>query len=210
MKDTKKNILEVAVDMFANSDFDSVSTRDIAEKANVNLSAISYYFGSKEGLYIAVVKKMIDVIKESNKSLVNSILNFKFSQSQEENVKSFLNIMGEFVEYAIINNNNNRDSIIWSKNNSRIALVLDIVYNDLHLPLNNAFAKIIASITNLSVDDIKTVFVVNSIIGQLIEILINKDMILKTLNIEVFDTKQLNILKDVVIRQTEAIINLYR
>lgn len=210
MKDTKKNILEVAVDMFANSDFDSVSTRDIAEKANVNLSAISYYFGSKEGLYIAVVEKMIDVIKESNKSLVNSILNFKFSQSQEENVKNFLNIMGEFVEYAIINNNNNRDSIIWSKNNSRIALVLDIVYNDLHLPLNNAFAQIIASITNLSVNDIKTVFVVNSIIGQLIEILINKDMILKTLNIEVFDTKQLNILKDVVTRQTEAIINLYR
>ena len=56
MKDTKENILEVATDMFANGDFDSISTRDIAKKAGVNLSAISYYFENKEGLYVAVIK----------------------------------------------------------------------------------------------------------------------------------------------------------
>ena len=32
------------------------------------------------------IKKMIDFVKESNKSWVNSILNFTFSQSKEENL----------------------------------------------------------------------------------------------------------------------------
>ena len=212
MKDTKENILEVATDMFANGDFDSISTRDIAKKASVNLSAISYYFENKEGLYVAVIKKMIDFVKESNKSWVNSILNFTFSQSKEENLNNFLEIMDEFVECVINNNkeNNNRNSIIWSKNNSKIALVLDIVYNELHIPLSEAFIKIISSITSLKNNDIKTIFVVNSITGQLVEILIHKEMILKSLGIKEFNVEHLNILKEVVINQTKAIIDLYR
>jgi AcrR family transcriptional regulator len=41
--------------MFAAEGFDSASTRAIAEQAGVNLPAIQYYFGSKEGLYRAAI-----------------------------------------------------------------------------------------------------------------------------------------------------------
>jgi AcrR family transcriptional regulator len=54
-EDTSRRILEAALALFAAEGFDSASTRAIAEQAGVNLPAIQYYFGSKEGLYNAAI-----------------------------------------------------------------------------------------------------------------------------------------------------------
>ncbi|ETD23520.1 TetR/AcrR family transcriptional regulator [Helicobacter macacae] len=52
-KSTKEAILDTALELFALQGYDATSTRQIAQKSNANLSAISYHFGSKEGLYRA-------------------------------------------------------------------------------------------------------------------------------------------------------------
>lgn len=54
-EDTRQRILETALALFGAEGFDGASTRELAERAGVNLPAIQYYFGSKEGLYRAVV-----------------------------------------------------------------------------------------------------------------------------------------------------------
>jgi AcrR family transcriptional regulator len=56
-EETRGRILEAALELFAAHGFDGASTRTIAERADVNLPAIQYYFGSKEGLYRAVVQQ---------------------------------------------------------------------------------------------------------------------------------------------------------
>ncbi len=47
-------IMETAESLFADKGFNGTSVRDIAERAQVNLAMISYYFGSKEKLLEAV------------------------------------------------------------------------------------------------------------------------------------------------------------
>ncbi|SKB75329.1 TetR/AcrR family transcriptional regulator [Dyadobacter psychrophilus] len=47
-------IIEVAERLFADKGFAGTSVRDIAQEANVNVSMISYYFGSKEKLIEAL------------------------------------------------------------------------------------------------------------------------------------------------------------
>ena len=54
-EDTRRRILETALDLFAAQGYEGASTRQIAEGAGVNLPAIQYYFGNKEGLYRAIV-----------------------------------------------------------------------------------------------------------------------------------------------------------
>lgn len=48
---SKQRILMSAKKLFVEKGFDKVSVRNIVEDAQVNLSAISYYFSGKEGLY---------------------------------------------------------------------------------------------------------------------------------------------------------------
>jgi len=55
-EETRGRILDTALALFAAEGYDSASTRAIAEQAEVNLPAIQYYFGSKEGLYRAAIE----------------------------------------------------------------------------------------------------------------------------------------------------------
>lgn len=54
-EDTRLRILKTALELFATEGYEGASTRTLAHRAGVNLPAIQYYFGSKEGLYHAVV-----------------------------------------------------------------------------------------------------------------------------------------------------------
>ncbi|WP_209390417.1 TetR/AcrR family transcriptional regulator [Chryseobacterium sp. RR2-3-20] len=52
----EENILFAAEKLFAEKGFEGTSTREISKAANVNISMISYYFGSKEKLYEKLVE----------------------------------------------------------------------------------------------------------------------------------------------------------
>lgn len=58
-EDTRRRILEKALDLFAAHGYEGASTRQIAEGAGVNLPAIQYYFGNKEGLYRAIIEDIV-------------------------------------------------------------------------------------------------------------------------------------------------------
>ncbi len=49
----RARLLDAALRLFGERGFAATSTRDIAEAAGVNLAAIRYYFGDKQGLYRA-------------------------------------------------------------------------------------------------------------------------------------------------------------
>ena len=50
---SRLRLLEAAMRLFGEQGFSKTSTREIAQKANANVAAISYYFGDKAGLYQA-------------------------------------------------------------------------------------------------------------------------------------------------------------
>ena len=55
----KENLLKAAEKLFAELGYDAVSTRAIAAKAGVNMAMLNYYFGSKDGLYKAIIEQSI-------------------------------------------------------------------------------------------------------------------------------------------------------
>jgi TetR/AcrR family transcriptional regulator len=57
--DKKDHILDVAERVFSELGFDGASTRTISGEAGVNMAMLNYYFGSKEGLFIAVFNRKI-------------------------------------------------------------------------------------------------------------------------------------------------------
>ena len=57
--DKKDRILDVAERVFSEMGYDGASTRLISGEANVNMAMLNYYFGSKEGLFVAVFERKI-------------------------------------------------------------------------------------------------------------------------------------------------------
>lgn len=58
--DTRERLLEAAMDTFADRGFAGTTTRAICEAAGVNLALLNYHFGSKLGLWAAVVRVLND------------------------------------------------------------------------------------------------------------------------------------------------------
>lgn len=63
------DLLEAARQHFLKSEFKAVSLRQIAESAGVNPAMVNYYFGSKQGLYIAMVEDLVAKLEESVQAL---------------------------------------------------------------------------------------------------------------------------------------------
>jgi AcrR family transcriptional regulator len=62
-EDTRLRILRTALQVFAAEGYDGASTRTLAQQAGVNLPALQYYFGNKEGLYRAVIDHISDNVE---------------------------------------------------------------------------------------------------------------------------------------------------
>src|SRR5690606_26992128 len=83
-EDTKSCLLKSALELFANFGFASTSVKQIAQKAKVNVSLVSYYFGGKEGLYRACLDTKGDAM-----SFFNSLSSFSSKEEYRVKLKIF-------------------------------------------------------------------------------------------------------------------------
>jgi TetR/AcrR family transcriptional regulator, regulator of cefoperazone and chloramphenicol sensitivity len=56
----RARLIEAAIKVFGLLGFEGASTRAVAKAAGVNLQAISYYFGGKDSLYLAVADHILE------------------------------------------------------------------------------------------------------------------------------------------------------
>ena len=61
---TKEALMQAAAVIFARKGYPLARVRDIAASAGTNVAAVNYHFGSKEGLYISVLRRLISAAME--------------------------------------------------------------------------------------------------------------------------------------------------
>lgn len=64
INDKKEKILEAAEKLFGEHGYDGTSTRMLAKEAGINIAMLSYYFGSKEKLFEAMVEWRVGQTRE--------------------------------------------------------------------------------------------------------------------------------------------------
>jgi AcrR family transcriptional regulator len=94
--DKKDHILDVAEKVFSEHGFDGASTRMISGEANVNMAMLNYYFGSKEGLFIAVVERKITSFQDILQNLGSNT-----DMGPWDKIEKYIEIYGD----KVVNNN---------------------------------------------------------------------------------------------------------
>ena len=94
--DKKDHILDVAERVFSDLGFDGSSTRMISGEAGVNMAMLNYYFGSKEGLFLAVFDRKLS----SFRTLLQNIGNDDSISSWDK----FAKCIDNYVDRIIVNN----------------------------------------------------------------------------------------------------------
>ncbi|GAB3923495.1 TetR/AcrR family transcriptional regulator [Mucilaginibacter myungsuensis] len=94
--DKKDHILDVAERVFSDHGFDGASTRKISGEAGVNMAMLNYYFGSKEGLFLAVINRKISGFRDILISITN-----ESDTTQWEKIAKYIELYSE----KIVSNN---------------------------------------------------------------------------------------------------------
>jgi AcrR family transcriptional regulator len=66
--ETRERILDAALTAFGEAPFRAVTTRQICNAASVSLPTLQYYFGDKEGLYLACAETIIERYRRHTKA----------------------------------------------------------------------------------------------------------------------------------------------
>ncbi|WP_210449669.1 TetR/AcrR family transcriptional regulator [Vibrio crassostreae] len=88
--DVRQLLIEHARDLFVVLPYDKVSTRLIAERAGVNIAMIRYYFGSKAGLFEAMLRETLRPMQLQMQRLV-----------EEGSHESFLDLMRTYYKEMV-------------------------------------------------------------------------------------------------------------
>lgn len=81
---TKANLLETALDIFAEEGFKSATVQQIASRANANISAINYHFGSKANFYAEAV------VHHIKKAMRNDLKQTAHPENSEVQLRNFI------------------------------------------------------------------------------------------------------------------------
>jgi len=74
----RERLLKAALDSFLADEYHKVTTRLIADKADVNVSMIRYYFGNKEGLYEEMIRDTMNpLLNVLDGQMLESVDGFK-------------------------------------------------------------------------------------------------------------------------------------
>lgn len=106
--DTRSKLVEIATQLFATKGFGLVSIRDVTEAAQINVSAISYYFNGKEGLYQAVLEEQLSPILQvlaltEGKKLLSPVDRLTFYAEQVARVHARKPFLARFISSELTN-----------------------------------------------------------------------------------------------------------
>lgn len=91
---TRARIIDVAGTLFAEAGFEATTSKAICRQAQVNMAAVNYHFGSREGLYRAVLRHVFEYLVDFNglQQLAQAPLNPE--QKLERIIHSFTELYG--------------------------------------------------------------------------------------------------------------------
>jgi AcrR family transcriptional regulator len=184
----------------------------LAERAEVNLAAIKYYFGSKEGLYVAVAEHIVEQIdamlgsrlEEARGALKNEAL------SREES----FHVLCRFLEFFITRLLGLPQTDKWTSIILREQLcptqAFDILFERFMKPLDQVLFGLVARIMCREQDDQEVKLRVFAIMGQILMFHISPSAIKRTLNWERFGPENLEAISRVVIDNLKGIFSMSR
>jgi TetR/AcrR family transcriptional regulator, regulator of cefoperazone and chloramphenicol sensitivity len=209
-EETKKRLMQAGVELFGHYSFGGVSTRNLADRANVNLAAIQYYFGGKEGLYLAVARHIVarvsswssPQILKTERILVNE------NPDKETCYKLLCELLDRLLAHGLREPESKKWVGIFMREQIEPTEAFDILYKGIMEPIHNCLCKLIGRMLDLAEDDDETRIRSYAVSGPILIFHLSRGEIGRTLDWDAFDTDEIDAIRRVVFEHSRAIFGM--
>ena len=194
--ETRERIVSVALRLFAEHGFKGVSVRDISAAAQVNIAAISYHFGSKQGLYRTIFETVLDEDEE------------RFSE-QIANVGTLLDRGGvnpitlaaavEILAAGLIGRISTYEharwfSVLLARELAFPGEFFDLLYRRRAEPILGMMTRVVAAALSLPADSEEARLIANIVYGQVANLVFSRPILWRQLGWEGYTPERIGLL----------------
>ncbi|EOK1082202.1 transcriptional regulator CecR [Proteus mirabilis] len=178
----KRQLLEAACEIFGKNGPDSATTRQIAQAAKQNIAAIAYYFGSKEGLYLAVAQYIADLIRIDFEPTVAQLDDFLEKPNPTEHLPLLQKlIIDSFLQYTrlVLDKSNVHISRIMAREQLVPTEAYSLIHQQALSPLLTRVNRLLALYIGLDPTLPKTMLHTHAILGEVLSFRLVRETILR-------------------------------
>ncbi|MDB3953716.1 CerR family C-terminal domain-containing protein [Alphaproteobacteria bacterium] len=166
--ESRSRILECAGQLFAARGFDGVTTRELARVAAVNISAITYYFEGKEGLYHAVLRQLVKETAPMFDPMVGRLEAGVIDAGSDP--QKLASLLGWFVD-TLLSGILMDPKIRWQmplvmREFQQPSAGFELLFSERINPMHNAIAKLVGAAKGLGSTSTEAILITATIIGQ--------------------------------------------
>ena len=165
---SRSRILDEAGQLFARDGFEGVTIRRIAARAEVNLAAVGYHFGSKKGLYHEVMRRIIHDVGPIIEPVVERLRDGVAAAAGDRGALSLL--AAQFVRHtltAVLTNQRLRwQHALLVREFSQPSDEFPMIMAEAIDPMHDAVVVLVAAATGKDATDPETRLLTTNVVGQ--------------------------------------------
>ncbi|MDD3183602.1 MAG: CerR family C-terminal domain-containing protein [Alphaproteobacteria bacterium] len=208
----KERLVSSALHHFAKAGYDGASTRTITKDAKVNVAAIPYYFASKEGLYRAVIERLIDIVRRKlgffSDEAVMAVLN---DGTSPEVLESYLHdAVTRLIHFLLVDMDGHALPSLFLREQAVPTAAFSLLYDAAIEPNHKALTALVARLTGYSADSQDACLCTNSIVGLVSIYRTHREMCLRRLGCAAYGKKEIQVITDMALKNVDALVDCHR
>ncbi|WP_431223200.1 transcriptional regulator CecR [Serratia sp. L9] len=203
-------MLAAAIEVFGEYGIAGATTRDIAQRAGQNIAAITYYFNSKEGLYLAVAQWIADFIEQNFRPQSEEIERFWLLPAEQRLPEHHLqHIKTGLLAFSTLMTQ--PQTLNLSKIMSREQLsptdAYPLIHQQVIAPLHHSLCRLLAGCTGMDENSTKIVLHTHALIGEVLSFRVGRETLLRQANWQQIGAEEATQISEVLAEHIEILVN---
>ena len=204
----KTQLVAAAMTLFGEKGLHGATTRDIAQLAEQNIAAIPYYFGSKDGLYLAVAHYIADYMLRALGPVFANIDGLLAPPvlEPERYRQSIHRIFIKLAELLSQSETLHLSQIISREQLSPTAAHA-IIHQKAIAPMNRRIVKLVAGYTGCDPNATETLIHTHAMLGEVLSFRIARETVLLQTGWSSIGPEQITVIQQVLLQHIDWLLN---
>ena len=203
----RARLLDAAAEIFGTYNLEGATTRQLAERAGVNQAAIPYYFGGKEGLYLATIEHFFSVHAPQIGTVVAEIESRLAAKNiaRGEALDLLKTLLGTMLEVLLRQQTNRSFGRIIIREQMQPTKAFDLIYERVIRHVHHTISALLAILLEREPDDRSVIFRAQMIVGQILVFLAGRETIKRRLNLTGYTDEEFEEIKSALHEQLDLL-----
>ena len=203
--DTRSRLMEAGLDIFGEYGYTAATTRLIAGKGGVNLAAILYHFGGKEGLYRAVVAHITATVGARLAPVLEAVAARAAGEMETaESARLLEALLGKLIDFVVGSEEAPRFSRIILREQMYPSGAFATVYEGVMAPLVTAIATLLAAATGEGAPTRTVRLQAFALLGQVFAFRFGRETVVRALGLSGYSAAETAEIRGVLLDQVRA------